>query len=114
MADQYVLAWAGAIVICFLVLNKDAKLITDNAIVVARKFKQSRFVVGVLLVSTLAALPEVLVSVLALKEGSPGIALGNALSSCIVTVGFVIGLAAFIRPVKTTKEIALRDAVFLA
>lgn len=114
MADLYVLAWAGAIVLGFLVLNQGAKLLTDNAVFVARKFGQSRFVVGVLLVSTLAALPEVLVSVLALREGSPSIALGNALSSCVVTVGFVIGLAAFIRPVKTTKEIALRDAVFLA
>ena len=114
MADLYVLAWAGAIVLGFLVLNQGAKLLTDNAVFVARKFGQSRFVIGVLLVSTLAALPEVLVSVLALREGSPSIALGNALSSCVVTVGFVIGLAAFIRPVKTTKEIALRDAVFLA
>jgi len=114
MADQYVLAWAGAVVVGFLVLNQGAKLITDNAIVVARKFKQSRFAVGVLFVSTLAALPEVLVSVLALKEGSPGIALGNALASSVVTVGFVIGLAALIKPIRTTREIALRDAVFLA
>ncbi len=114
MADLYVLAWAGAIVLGFLVLNQGAKLLTDNAVYVARKFGQTRFVVGVLLVSTLAALPEVLVSVLALREGSPSIALGNALSSCVVTVGFVIGLAAIIKPVKTTREIALRDAVFLA
>ena len=114
MADIYVLAWVAAIVLGFLVLNQGAKLLTDNAVYVARKFGQSRFVIGVLLVSTLAALPEVLVSVLALREGSPSIALGNALSSCVITVGFVIGLAAIIRPVKTTKEIALRDAVFLA
>ncbi len=98
----------------FLVLNQGAKLITDNAVYVARRFRQSRFVVGVLLVSTLAALPEVLVSALALKEGSPSIALGNALASSVVTVGFVIGLAAVIKPIKTTREIALRDALFLA
>ncbi len=114
MADVPVLAWVGAIIVGFFVLNQGAKLLTDNAVYFARRFNQSRFVVGVLLVSTLAALPEVLVSVLALKEGSPGIALGNALSSCVVTVGFVIGLAAIMKPIKTTKEIALRDAVFLA
>lgn len=114
MADQYALIWAGSIGLGFLVLNQGAKFLTDNAVFVARKFGQSRFVVGVLLVSTLAALPEVLVSILALKEGSPSIALGNALSSSVVTLGFVIGLAAIMKPIKTTREIALRDAVFLA
>jgi len=114
MADEFVLVWVAAIVIGFLVLNQGAKFLTDNAVFVARKFRQSRFVVGVLLVSTLAALPEVLVSTIALKEGSPSIALGNALSSSVVTLGFVIGLAAIMKPIKTTREIALRDAVFLA
>ena len=114
MTELEHLAWAGAIAVGFLVLNQGAKLITDNAVFVARRFRQSRFVVGVLMVSTLAALPEVLVSGLALKEGSPSIALGNALASSVVTVGFVVGLAAVIKPIRTTREIALRDAVFLA
>ena len=104
----------GLIAIGFVVLNQGAKFLTDNAVSIATRLGRSRFVVGALLVSTLAAIPEVLVSALALEEGSPGIALGNALASGVVTLAFVIGLSAVIAPIRSTREIVLRDAVFLA
>lgn len=97
----------------FIVLNQGAKFITDNAVAVSRNFGISRFVVGILIVSTLAAMPEVLVSVIALNEGGDLIALGNGLSSNVVTIAFVIGLAALIVPLRVTRDIVMRDAVFL-
>lgn len=104
----------GLIAIGFLVLNQGAKFLTDNALGLANRIQRSRFVIGALLVSTLAALPEVLVSAIALEEGSPEIALGNALASNVVTLAFVIGLSAVIVPIRSTREIVLRDAVFFA
>ncbi|TLZ69464.1 MAG: hypothetical protein E6K10_10600, partial [Methanobacteriota archaeon] len=61
----------GLVALGFVVLNQGAKFLTDNAVGIATRLGRSRFVVGALLVSTLAALPEVLVSVIALEEGSP-------------------------------------------
>ena len=104
----------GLIAVGFLVLNQGAKLLTDNALGLAGRIGRSRFVIGALLVSTLSALPEVLVSGIALQEGSPEIALGNALASNVVTLAFVIGLSAVIVPIRSTREIVLRDAVFFA
>ncbi|MCU0852676.1 MAG: sodium:calcium antiporter [Thermoplasmata archaeon] len=101
------------VVVGFFVLNQGAKFITDNAVAVSRNFGISRFVVGMLIVSTLAAMPEVLVSVIALREGGELIALGNGLSSNVVTIAFVIGLAALIVPLRVTREMVMRDAVFL-
>ncbi len=106
--------WVAAIAIGFVVLNQGAKFLTDNAAKMSRKIGRSRFVIGALLVSTLSAMPEFLVSGVAVKEGSPDIALGNALASNVVTIAFVIGLSAVMRPIKASKEIVLRDAVFLA
>ncbi len=106
--------WLGAIAVGFVVLNQGAKFITDNAAKLSFKIGRSRFVVGALLVSTLSAMPELLVSAIAVKEGSPDLALGNALASTVVTIAFVIGLSALVRPIKASKEIVLRDAVFLA
>src|SRR6266508_4538642 len=106
--------WAVAIAIGFITLNQGAKFITDNATRISGKIGRSRFVVGALLVSTLSALPELLVSGIAAEEGSPEIALGNALASTVVTIAFVIGASALVRPIKTSCEIVLRDAVFLA
>ena len=108
------LLWLGAIAIGFVLLNQGAKFLTDNATRIAGRIGRSRFVVGALFVSTLSALPELLVSGIAAGEGSPDIALGNALASTVVTVAFVIGVSALVRPIKTSREIVLRDAVFLA
>jgi cation:H+ antiporter len=109
-----VLLWLGAIAIGFVVLNQGAKFLTDNAARLAGRIGTSRFVVGALLVSTLSATPEFVVSAVAVKEGSPDIALGNALASTVVTIAFVIGMSALLRPIKASREIVLRDAVFLA
>jgi len=114
MLVPVVVLWVGAIAIGFVVLNQGAKFLTDNAARIASRIGRSRFVVGALLVSTLSALPELLVSGVAVKEGSPELALGNALASNVVTIAFVIGMSAVLRPIKATREIVLRDAVFLA
>src|SRR5437879_6377192 len=108
------LLWLGAIAVGFVLLNQGAKFLTDNATRIAGRIGRSRFVVGALFVSTLSAVPELLVSGIAAEEGSPDIALGNALASTVVTLAFVIGVSALVRPIKTTREIVLRDAVFLA
>lgn len=113
MADAYSIAYVALAAVGFLVLNQGAKFITDNAVAVSRNFGISRFVIGMLVVSTLAAMPEVLVSILALHEGAEQIALGNGLASSVVTIAFVIGLTAVIVPLKVTREIIMRDAVFL-
>lgn len=101
------------VAIGFIFLNQGAKFITDNAVVVSRNLGISRFVIGMLVVSTLAAMPEVLVSIIALEEGSSQIALSNSLASNVVTIAFVIGLTATIVPLKVTREVIMRDAVFL-
>lgn len=111
---ESLLLWLAAIAVGFVLLNQGAKFITDNATRIAGKIGRSRFVVGALFVSTLSAMPELLVSGLAAGEGSSDIALGNALASTVVTIAFVIGVSALVRPIKTSREIVLRDAVFLA
>ncbi len=113
MVDAASLAFIPIVAVGFIVLNQGAKFITDNAVAVSRNFGISRFVIGMLVVSTLAAMPEVVVSILALEEGGKYIALGNALSSNVVTIAFVIGLTAIIVPLEVTREIIMRDAVFL-
>ncbi len=113
MVDSYSIAYVLLAIIGFIVLNQGAKFITDNAVIISRNFGISRFVIGMLVVSTLAAMPEVLVSILALAEGAEQIALGNGLASNVVTIAFVIGLTAIIVPLKVTREIIMRDAVFL-
>jgi len=113
MVDALSLALLPIVAAGFVVLNQGAKFVTDNAVAVSRNFGVSRFVIGMLVVSTLAAMPEVIVSLFALQEGAKSIALGNSLASNVVTIAFVVGFAAVIVPLKVTREIIMRDAVFL-
>src|SRR2546425_13166901 len=99
------LLWLGAIAIGFVLLNQGAKFLTDNATRIAGRIGRSRFVVGALFVSTLSALPELLVSGIAAGGGSPHIALGHAPGPRVVTVALVVGVGALVRPVKTSPEI---------
>lgn len=101
------------IAIGFVVLNQGAKFITDNVLALSKAFNISRFVIGMLVVSTLAAMPEMLVSLIALDQGAEGLALGNGIASNVVTIAFVIGLTAVIVPLKVSREMIMRDAVFL-
>jgi cation:H+ antiporter len=111
--DAASLLYVPLVAVGFVVLNQGAKFITDNAVAVSKNLGISKFVVGMLVVSTLAAMPEVLISVIALEEGSTQIALSNGLASHVVTISFVIGMTAMIVPLKVTREVIMRDAVFL-
>lgn len=111
MAYEYV--WLALILPAFVVLNEGAKLVTDNAASIARTSGRSKFVIGVLLVSTLGALPEVLVAVLSLLRGEPDLAIGSALGSHILNASFMIGLPAVFVPIVVKREILARDIIFL-
>ena len=113
MSDLTYLVFLPLAAVGFLVLNSGAQFITDNAIALSQKLGISRFVIGMLVVSTLAAMPEVMVSLFALAEGADELALGNGLASNVVTIAFVIGLAAVISPLHVSREMVMRDAVFL-
>ncbi len=111
--DAASLLYVPLVAVGFVVLNQGAKFITDNAVAVSKNLGISKFVVGMLIVSTLAAMPEVMISIIALEEGSSQIALSNGLASHVVTISFVIGMTAIMVPLKVTREVIMRDAVFL-
>src|SRR5207245_7877319 len=96
------LRWLGAIAVGFVLLNQGAKFITDNATRISGKIGRSRFVVGALFVSTLSALPELLVSGFAVEEGSTDLALGTALASTVVTTAVGIGSIALVHCIEAS------------
>src|SRR5688572_18146619 len=103
------LLWLVLILPAFFVLNEGAKLVTDNAAVIARRTGRSKFVIGVLLVSTLGALPEVLVALLSLLRGHPDLAIGSALGSHVLNASLMIGLPAAFVPIAVKRDVLSRD-----
>jgi len=57
-------------------------------------------VVGLTIVAAGTSMPELVVSVQAALEGSPGLSMGNVVGSNIFNIGFIVGLTALLRPLR--------------
>lgn len=68
------------------------------------KFKVSKLVIGMTVVSFATSVPELLVSLQAALDGSPDISLGNVIGSNIANIGLVLGITAFITPLAIDKD----------
>lgn len=69
------------------------------AIRLAEFMRMPRVVIGSTLVSLATTTPELVVSIMAGLHGESGLAVGNAVGSCICNIGLILGVTAAIRPV---------------
>ncbi len=67
------------------------------------KFRLSRIVIGMTVVSFATSLPELLVSVKAALDGSPELALANVVGSNIANLALVLGVTAILTPIFIKK-----------
>ncbi len=85
----------------------------DSAVYIARRFGISPLVIGFTIVAFGTSLPELIVSVLANFEGSPGIALGNVLGSNIANILCVIALSTFFGTIYVRSVGIKRDLIMM-
>jgi cation:H+ antiporter len=87
-----------------------AKLTLDASVVLARRYRLSDFVIGVVILAIGSDLPEVVVSISAsLHNLSPGqdtsgLIVGNAIGSCFGQFGLVLGLAGLVGTLTMTRK----------
>ena len=96
-----------------VVIIKSADFFTDGAEGIARAFKIPRIVIGLTIVSLATTAPEFTVSVISSYIGAGGLALGNALGSCLANIGLILALAAMIRPIEFSPLILQQELPFL-
>jgi len=100
-----------SIILSILLISKGSDWLTDSLEPLARKLKTSNIAVGLLLVSVVVSLPEVLVAVDTAIKNQREISLGVAFGSIIANIGLMTGLNSMIRPLKVTLNIILRDGI---
>lgn len=96
--------------LALLVWSSD--IFIDGAASVAKHQNISPLVIGVVVLGFGTSMPEVVVATLASLEGSPGLAIGNAIGSNIANIGLVLGITALIAPIMV-KSIILRRELSL-
>ena len=85
----------------------------DGASATAHHFAMPPLLVGMLIVGFGTSAPEMVVSVLAASEGSPGLALGNAWGSNILNMALILGITALITPIAVRSVILRKELPIL-
>ena len=89
-----------------------ANLLTDGASALARRFSISELVIGLTIVALGTSLPELVISLGAALQGSPGISLGNIIGSNIFNGMLILGVTALIFPVTFNNKMLTREIPF--
>lgn len=92
-------ALAGSLALLLLgmlVITHGGDLFTDSAVAIARATRIPPVIVGGTLVSLATTFPEFMVSFTGALRGQPEFAVGNALGSCCVNIGLIVGFCALL------------------
>jgi cation:H+ antiporter len=102
-----------AVLIGFLLLAWSADRFVDGASSIARILGVPPMIIGLTIVSLGTSAPEIVVAILAAIDGTPGMAIGNALGSNIANIGLVLGLTALIAPLTVRSQLIKRELPIL-
>lgn len=95
-----------------LLIAKGSDWLTDSLVPLARKLKTSNISVGLILISVVVSLPEILVALDTGLRGFQEISLGVVFGSIICNIAFMTGFPALIRPLSVNRTMILRDGIF--
>ena len=87
-----------ALIAGFVALIWSADRFVSGAAATATNLNVSKVLIGLTVVSLGTSAPEILVALAASLEGSPSLAIGNAIGSNIANVGLVLGVTAMVAP----------------
>lgn len=97
-----------------LLLVVGGELLVRGAVAIAEWLRVSPLLIGLTLVGFGTSTPELVTSLQAALEGSPGISVGNVVGSNIANILLILGISALIFPIAVSKAAFRRDGVVLA
>ena len=98
-----------AIIVGFIVLVWGADRFVLGGAASARCLGVSPLIIGLTIIGFGTSAPEMLVSAVAALEGTPNLAIGNAIGSNITNIALVLGLTALTTPLMVKSQILKRE-----
>lgn len=89
---------AVLLIIGFTLTIGGAGFVVDSGANIARTFGVSEWIIGIFLISIGTSLPELVVSLVAIKKGNAEMSIGNVIGSNVANFSMVLGSAALINP----------------
>ena len=98
--------WVAAICIVagFVALVKGADWLVDGASAIAKRFGISDLVIGLTVVAFGTSMPEFVVNMVSVAEGSTDLAITNIVGSNIINTFVILGLTALVYPIVSQKR----------
>ncbi len=98
-----------AVIIGFALLVWGADRFVSGAAGLARNLGVSPLLIGLTIVGFGTSAPEILVAITASVQGSPELAIGNAIGSNIANIGLIIGVTALMVPLAVHSDILRKE-----
>ena len=95
---------AICIVVGFVALVKGADWLVDGASDIAKRFGISDLVIGLTVVAFGTSMPEFVVNMVSVAEGSTDLAITNIVGSNIINTFVILGLTALVYPIVSQKR----------
>ena len=105
---NYLMVFAGLVM-----LISGGELLIRGAMSAANKLHISPFLSGLIIVGFGTSMPELIVSVNAVLNNNPNIALGNIIGSNIGNIGLILGVCGLISPLAFKQSALKRDAIVM-
>lgn len=88
-------------------------MVVTNASRIASALGMSDTLIGLTIVAIGTSLPELATSFVAAKKGDSGIALGNAVGSCLFNIMFILGITSVLSPIHASPELFIDTIVLI-
>jgi len=85
-------------------IMQTAELLVNGAVELSLTLRLSKVLIAATIVSIVTTTPEFIVSVSSSLLGQSGMAVGNAIGSCICNIGLILAIGIMIRNIKVDKE----------
>jgi len=99
------LSYIAAVITGLALLIWSADKFVEGAAALARLLGVSTMIIGITIVGFGTSAPEIIVSIVAVMQGTPGIAIGNALGSNIANIGLILGVTAILAPIPIASRL---------
>jgi cation:H+ antiporter len=101
------------LIVGFALTIGGANFVVESGSSIARDFGVSEWIIGIFLISLGTSLPELVVSLVALKKGSAEMSIGNIIGSNVANFSMVLGAASLVGPLNVNLEANQYDMLIM-
>ncbi len=98
-----------AVIVGLALLVWSADRFVEGASATAHNLGVSTLIIGITIIGFGTSAPEILISIISVLEGTPDLAIGNAIGSNIANIGLILGVTALILPLGIASSLIRRE-----